>query len=254
VIIFFCLVSCVLSQQQQTKFFIDQFNSITSPLVIIINTTTVFPQSLSASTVDSTIVGGERDLILTVLSGPAGRILSTSVDNQQWDVSTPNAANGFAVQQYDGIDGSPNLNKKGLNGFNFLQNGGNQIQCSISTDITTIYSFAFTDMVGGANTQNLSITGGTGLNDFFLPFSQFKGVDLTNTGSLEITINAFDNVDTFVDFFSVVGPAISSSPTPSPQKSAPSTPTATPGSSPSHTPIVNVCNCFCPLFTCELIF
>jgi len=70
-------------------------------------------------------------------------VLSTSVDNNQWDVSTPNAASGFAVQQYDGIDGSPNLNTKGLNGKDFTFDGSSAIRCSIQTDIDTIYSFLF---------------------------------------------------------------------------------------------------------------
>jgi len=77
-------------------------------------------------------------------------------------------------------------------------------------------------MTGASSEVNLTITGGASLNNFFLPFSSFSGIALNNIGALEITIFAFDNVDTFVDTFAVIGPptagpppvAPSASPTP----------------------------------------
>jgi len=235
-LIFFALVAGIFCQQVADKYNIDTFNSVTAPLVIVINATSQFPIILSASTQDATIVGGERDLILKALSGPPLRLLTSSVDNNQWDVSNSNSVTGVATQQYDGIDGSPNLVKTGLNGFNFRQQNSDTIHCSISSDIDTIYTFTFYDMTGKQESQNLTVTGSSGLNDFFLPFSTYKIVDLTNIGALEVVINAFNNVDTFVDTIAVQGPAITPTPTPSNSNTPTRTTTPSPGGSGSNTP------------------
>lgn len=213
----FALCSPIMAQQRETKFLLDPFSPNTDPLVVTIATTTVFPVILSGSTSDSGIIGGERDLQLTAESGPVGRTLSTSVSAGQWEVSTPNSGRGFALMQYDGQDANIALNAVGLGGLNFKQNGGDAFLCSIESDIDTIYSFAVTDLNGVTGQADLQITGGAGLIEFNLLFSDFdSNVDFTKVGSVEVLIEAFDNVDTFVDFIGVTGPILDN-PSPSPR-------------------------------------
>ena len=217
VLFIFALLALVLAQEREDKFLIDPFSPDTDPLVITITATTSFPVVLSDFTQAPEILGGERDLQLTANAGPNGRTLSASVSSGQWEVSTPNAGRGFSAMQYDGLDASSDLDPNGLGGVNFQQNGGDALRARIETDIDTLYTFTVIDSAGGQSSQEVTIIGGNGLNDYFLPFSEFTGsADFSRVGAFYVEIEAFDNVDTFVDLIGVSGPPVSN-PSPSPR-------------------------------------
>ena len=231
-----CLVVLVHAQVgREVKFIIDPFVPDSETLAIVIPSNPTFPIRQDTFTRDTRILGGERDLHLEAESGSRNNVFSTSVSNQEWTVGTPADADGFAYMQYDGADGSPDLDTNGLGGVNFLQNGANAFVVEIKSDINTSYEFRITDMDGDSSTALLPILRSEAFERYELPYTQFNGViDFTRVGSFEILINAAADVDTTVRLMGVIGPIVSPSPSPTP------TPTRTPAASvvvePSGTP------------------
>ena len=213
---------CCYAQVTEIKSTIDPFTANTPSIVIVLDDSTQYPITRSDFTVDSSILGGERDLILTVDSGVSGLLLSTGVNNGNWDVGTPNGASGFVLMQYDGTDNSESLNRNGL-GANLNANSANSFRAVIQSDIETDYIFR----VYSGNSQSTftqPIPGDDTSREYFIPFSSFSGsADFNNAGAIEIQINAGDNVDTFVTFFGTSGPQVATAspspvPTPSPSR------------------------------------
>ena len=205
---------------------IDDYTAVTDVIVISISSTTVLPFQQFKTTTDAGILGGERDLILRAISGSSGRVFTSGVSEGQWNVATPNGASGTSTTQYDGADNSDNLSPTGLGGVDLTSSSVDSFKLTIETDIDTTYVIDVTDMSGGSSTQSVDIPGNPGVsNDYFILFSAFSGnADFTKAGSVSLTIQGFDNVDTLVNIFSLAGPdttpppppAVSPSPSPIP--------------------------------------
>jgi len=212
------LVSLCLAQVTEIKSTIDPFTAPTNTVIVVLTTSTQYPVSLSNFTVDNSILGQERDLIVTVDSGVGGLIVSSGVNNGRWDVGTPNGASGFVLMQYDGRDNSPTLSRNGLSA-NLLANGANAFRAVIQSDIETEYIFRIFSG-SSQSTFSQSIPGDDISREYFFPFNSFSGsADFANVGAIEIQINANTNVDTFVEFFGTSGPQLATV-TPSPIPSA----------------------------------
>jgi len=89
-----------------TKTVVDLFATDEPTLVITLATPAPPTVSQSQFTQGSQILGGERDVILTALSGSAGRVFSCSVSGGEFSLAAPNGASGAVELQYDGVDGS----------------------------------------------------------------------------------------------------------------------------------------------------
>jgi hypothetical protein len=217
-IVLVAFVSLCFAQVTEIKSTIDPFSVTTQPIVLQLTDTTQYPVSQSAFTVDNSILGEERDLVLTIDSGTAGLIVSSGVNGGRWDVGTPGGASGFAIMQYDGRDNSATLNRNGL-GVNLLASSANSFRAVIQSDIETQYTFR---VYSGSSQSTLvqRIPGDDTSREYFFPFASFSGsADFANAGAIEIQIDANDNVDTFVEFFGTSGPQVATI-TPSPLPSA----------------------------------
>ena len=212
--------------QSEIKLTIDPFTINTPPIIIVIENQN-FPLSDDTSTPGDNILGGERDLLLTVENGAVGLLLSTGVSNGAWNMGTPNSASGFALLQYDGVDGTSALNRNGLGGIDLTANGATAFRAVIQSDIETSYVFRiFSGNAESSLTQ--PIPGTSQSAEYLFSFSQFTGnADFTNVGAVELQVNAFDNVDSFISFFGTHGPVSSISPSPA----------ARPSRSPSPSPV-----------------
>merc|ERR1712100_626841 len=192
--------------------------TVTHQIIIQTEANSQYPIVQTRSTTASDILGGERDLRLTVLSGSDNLVLSSGVSNGLFQCATPAGARGRSTLQFDGVDGSINLNPSGLGGLNFRNNGGNSFRVSVTSDTVIL-------------------------------FSQFSsGCDFSSVGAIEIVAQMEPNVDVQVSLFSVYGPIPA---TPSPTR----TPTPIPSNSvtPSRTPTPsNRCVCNCNAFTCDI--
>lgn len=283
------LVGLVCAQTRQDYGYIDSFeegqNALYITLTSQLNTTdppvvkTDFAQSPSGAS-STSLIGGERDLQMQVTSGYSQNVYSTTVIKGQgeWDISTPSGGSSVNTIQWDGIDGSWNLNTKGLGGRDFTFNGkANGFRTNSTTDLDTQYTLNVYDMNGG-NCQVTQTMKGAQLSgqytQYTVLFTAFSGsCDWTNVGAITMEVPGLDNVDTVTSVLAISGDVPSNSPTASPTRNAPSpspsntpltasetrsnTPTPAVASSPSRTPSASVyptCKCSCPKFRCGLIF
>jgi len=217
-VLFVLLAVTLCFAQREIKLTIDPFTVDTAPIIIVIPNGATFPISQERSTQSGNILGGERDLLLTVETGLTGLLLSTGVGGSTWNVGTPNSASGFALMQYDGVDGTSALNRNGL-GVDLTTGGGDSFRAVIQSDIETSYVLR----VFSGNTESTftqQIPGNQQSTEYFFSFAAFSGnADFTNAGAVELQVNAFDNVDTFISFFGTHGPVASNTPSPLPQPS-----------------------------------
>lgn len=236
-------VALVSGQQFTDIVFIDDFIVETPTIVILIPSNPSFPISEQASTTDQDIVGGERDLELTVLSGNSNLILTTGVAGGDFTCSTPNEASGESLIQWDGVDGDINLVANGLNGFDLTQSNGESFRTLIESDQPTTVQFR---VYSGSNqcTRNVNVPGDDTTNEYILDFDSFTGsCTFSNAGAIEIHVTMSANVDVLVELLSTYGPVPV---TPSASRSRSRTPTVT------STPTPRLCRCQCPVFTCEV--
>merc|ERR1712022_84574 len=84
VFLFFCMVIAVVLAQQpgfQDTLVIDDFTTVTPQIIIQTALDSQYPIVQTRSTVASDVLGGERDLRLTVFSGTDNLVLSSGVFN-----------------------------------------------------------------------------------------------------------------------------------------------------------------------------
>ena len=224
---------------------IDDFRLGDNSVVVFTNRT--LPASESSVYTDpgnpTNLLGGERDLELTVETATGAAPVSASVGDGTWAISTPNSASGTVNLQFDGKDASTELAVGGLGSVDFTLGGSSQaFNISLETDIATEYNFFIYSPNGNRCDYQVSIPDGEGITrNFYLPFADFGGnCDFTNVGAAEILVEAFNNVDAVCKFFGTVGEPITPSPRPS--------------GTPTPSPIVEVCLCQCPAFTCAIDF
>merc|ERR1712137_884674 len=167
VFLFFCMVIAVVLAQQpgfQDTLVIDDFTTVTPQIIIQTALDSQYPIVQTRSTVASDVLGGERDLRLTVFSGTDDLVLSSGVSNGLFQCATPAGARGQSTVQYDGADGSINLRN----------NGGNSFRVSVTSDLATRVDFVVYS--GSANARcvfNLTLVAGSTV-DTVLLFSQFS--------------------------------------------------------------------------------
>jgi len=194
----------------EPKTVIDNYDVTQPPLVISLATSVPPTITQTQFATDSSVLGGERDLILSALSGTPGRVFSASISGGQFSIATPNGANGEVQLQYDGVDGSATLTTSpGLGGVDLTFGQAYGFQISAVTDITT--SFSITVVSGNGKTGTVqNVVPGTNGNTFFdylIPFSGFSGVDFTNVVAIQIDVVAAENVDFILNSFATYGDA-----------------------------------------------
>lgn len=231
ILLVLALVSAVFAQTREDLAFVDDYAVATGPLIIVIPSNPSFDIEQTAFTNDATgIIGGQRDLAIVAEDGDSGKVLTSGVSNGEWTLSTPQDTSGYALMQYDGVDseislGNPSLNP-GLGPFDVTFAGrGDSFRLLIETDIQTQYEFTLYDSQGRTSTATLVIPGDDAVHEFFIFFNDFDGnADFTQTAAIEVLIEAFNNVDTVIDAFTISGPIQPSSSLPPVPSSLPSPP------------------------------
>jgi len=212
---------------------IDDFESATSPLAVIIPPGSSVTQSFtnSTSTHINNVLGGERDLIVTVEGGDVGNFMSASVQNGKWQSNSPQHASGFSTLQYDGIEGSTSISHTGLDCLDITGNGladGFLLQAQATTP--TDFKFYVYGYSGGEASVRQQVT----TNEqtyYYIPFDTFNGeVDFTCVGAIQLTATIQSYSQFLVDTF-VIGTYNPDQPSPSPSQSV-----LPPGISHSNTP------------------
>jgi len=221
-----CLILGVLAQDTQ-KFVIDDFSVQSPALVIVIPNTASLPMQVFNSVIDSSILGGERNLILQANSGAVGKVFNTDVSSGSWNVAIPNGSSGITSVQYDGLDKSATLDVKGLGGLDFTNLAGtiDAFKVLITTDAAITFTISVTDINGGSSSQSINIAADPDIEtNYNLLFSAFKGnVDFTKIGSVTAAIQSLNNAAASVQVLALAGPGTSGQPNP-----APANPSASP--------------------------
>lgn len=164
--------------------------------------------SFSESSVVATgVLGGERDIQLTIISNTEtdptlGTVsLGISTGNTRLVLATPSSAVAQALVQYDGIDadgGGLTLQPTGLGGQN-LSGGDDQagLQLSILSDLPLTDGLqvrVYTD-ADNFSIADIDLPGGSVDTNVFVPFSQFVQAgavgpaDFTNVGAIEAFVD-----------------------------------------------------------------
>src|SRR3990167_2597062 len=188
---------------------IDAFQGYGSTLFIITGSTSTFPDSVVEYNQNSTILGVERDVELTVESGLFNSVYSIGVGTGEFWMETPTGGSSYSLLQYDGVDGSMSLQANGLRNFDATF-GGNATAFFIvaSTDVSTKLMIT---LWGPTNSQIASVTvsipSTSSHYELVIPYSDFvtKSGTLTNVGAIELTVDAPQDVDIVLFYFGIIG-------------------------------------------------
>jgi hypothetical protein len=215
------LAGAVLCQRQDILV-IDNFATNTPTLTITVNASVPVPSTRVISTTDASgILGGERDLSLTVTDSIPNRSLNSGVRLNSWATSTTTNCAGFAIMQYDGVDNSPNLKSGGFGSTDLRQGNGDAFRVAITSDIPTEYTF--TVYSGSSQSSLVQEIPGASTNTYTLNFASFQGnANFGAVTAIEVRCEAFSEVDTTLSLFTTSG--IPSGPAPPPAASAGPTP------------------------------
>jgi len=240
-----------IAAQSADIYVIDSFDVPSETLVVVITAGASFPINDQAFVQDPSIFSGERDHLLSVESGPSGMVFSSSVDAGEFASNAPSQGSAFTLLQYDGVDGSMNLNPSGASNDpnnDFTSNNADAFHIRLNSDqSTTVEVYVYSGSANNFCSAVFSVTGNSQTDDYVVDFEDFEttgsGCDITAVGAIEVVGNLPPNVDLIVELFATFG-------------DVPVTPsrTRTPAPSPSRSPRPsnNPCNCFCPAFHCVL--
>jgi len=246
----------------QNVYDIDNFDIESATVVIVTPTGGVTSSITSSNFVTGSMFSGERDLTLVVESGPQNQVFATSVLSD-YEGSAPSQGNGYSFVQYDGTDGSSNINTSGAfsdSNNDFTSGSAYAFHLVIQADQdTTVDIYVYS---GGSTSDycqtTLTIPGDQTTHDYFPTYTSFSkkgnGCDFTNVGALELLADLPSNVDITISTFATYGPTVAVTPTPTPTISRSATPSAAPSGtrSPSPSPSSNPCVCECKAFHCVL--
>jgi len=264
VLLLLALVVIASSQQVQNIFNIDDFSASQAALFVVNSGS---PGTSQSQVNDNSIIGGQRDLSITSLTGQ-GTLITTGVIHGLYSSSAPTGGTGSSLCQYDGIDADITLNPSGLDGYDFTVNSAYAFLTNVSSDLDTTVTFSvFSGSSDSYCEFVLDIIGDQGVSKIYLiPYSSFQsinsGCQFTNVGAFEIETLLPDSVDISVDTIQVVakiGPtptatasssrvpsaSVAGSRTPTPSKSISSNPRSA-----SVTPTASGCTCTCPELEC----
>eukprot|EP01115_Flamella_aegyptia_P013293 TRINITY_DN6_c0_g2_i1.p1 TRINITY_DN6_c0_g2~~TRINITY_DN6_c0_g2_i1.p1 ORF type:complete len:530 (+),score=184.50 TRINITY_DN6_c0_g2_i1:110-1699(+) len=190
------LVALVFTQTST----LDPFDGISSKLEV----PGTSAETQSESTVQSNIIGGERDMILrgTGEGSSSNCESETFVENGSWFANNGQTCSADAILQFDGVDGSPNL-ALGL-GTN-LNNVGVAFLVDIQTDLATSFTITLYSSQSSSSTVTQPIQASNEKITYTFSFASFTGTaDLTQIGAIELQINAEINTDVIVTLFDII--------------------------------------------------
>ena len=192
----------------EDKYSIDTFEQETDPPVVIVLTTSAPPAVKALGfDVSNSIIGGERDIILTVENGRSGTPFSAGAGGGQFVLATPSTGSGFVVVQYDGRDSSENLDTTtGLRGLDLTENNAQGFRIGAFSDINTEFTVNIYDSNNQVASAFAQVEGQAGLLNYFIEFALFDNeVDFTSINAITFLVEAFDNVDFVLDEFVAYG-------------------------------------------------
>lgn len=171
---------------------IDHFDAAQGPL----NATLGSPSASSVT--GPNVIGSERDLQVTVTGGSPG-VAKAEALNSTLAHSQDSGIFAQTLVQWDGADGSMNLNTTGLGGVDLTQgNTQNGIAVTILLNDLPI-DLDFT-VYSGANSSTATLTlpggqpSGAGPKTYYIPYAAFTGsANFANVGAITLLIDGYND-------------------------------------------------------------
>ncbi|MCB1585360.1 MAG: hypothetical protein KDI52_03685 [Xanthomonadales bacterium] len=193
------IVSLIFINNAYSEILIDDF-SADQPLLFAIGAGG--SASSFVTTAGSEILGTERDIELTVVSGA---VVSGEVTGNALNFSVAAATTGEGLIMWDGVDGLPsavNLNPTGLGGIDMTQSGtldSFRVNILSSDQPGTMILTVYTDG-GNFSSATVAIPVSAVALDIVIPYSSFSpqlgtGADFTNVGAVTMFVSGFE-IDT----------------------------------------------------------
>ena len=199
--------------ETEIKLSIDTFQvSSAQPVIVILDSPA--PPAVTSTGFDrgASIVGGERDMSFTVEEGSTGGVFSCSASEGVFTIGTPNGGSGFVLLQYDGTDGSIDLDTvNGLGGLDLTLDGAIGFEIIAVVDVDSEFTITLVDNSGNEFTAGDVVPGTRGEEpiSYFIFFADFPdAVDFSDIVAIEFLIEAFENVDFNLISFNTFGPII----------------------------------------------
>ena len=193
------------SASTEIKLIIDSFEvSSAEPVVVVLNRPA--PPAVDSSGFDrgASIIGGERDMALIVQQGSSGGVCSCKAIEDIFVIGA-NGGSAFVILQYDGPDGSINLDTvNGLGGLNLTADGAIGFEIVALSDIDSELSITVVDKSGTEFTAGIVIpaTEGPEPVSSLLLFSDFpRVVNFGEIVAIEFFMEAFNGAN--LDLFSL---------------------------------------------------
>jgi len=221
-LLFVCLVFCddglviddftIGAQEQSLSLVLSSTLTVDDP--------PIFVQSFYTGGNGTALIGGERDLELKVFSGLAQRTFFSEIFTHEWVFSAPKSCSSSTTAQYDGHDGSMEINLNGLN-LNMF-NYGDALMLSVVSDISTMVDVRFYSPDGDICEYNLNVPGTPFSYSYddtlhYIPFSSISGgCSFNNIGALEVVIGSNDSMDCIAKTIQIVQVSPPTTPTPNP--------------------------------------
>lgn len=215
VILFLFATTLVSAQVVQDLFFIDDFTIDSPPIVIVTGESFPVSDSRTSSGPNENIIGGERNILLTVNSGTSGLVFTSGVSGGDFLTSTPSAGSSSFLVQWDGTDGSTDINPSGLGSLDFTSGGALGIRTFIQSDTTTAVSFRFySGSLAAMCSISININGDSTTREYIVEFSSFStGCSFTDIGAVAISCIMNSGVDIIIESISIYTTSSPSTPT-----------------------------------------
>ena len=212
-IIIITLIISFLSERITTQndvFIIDDFTIEQNALTIEVSATNPLPISLFDFQSDTIgvssphIIGGERDLLLTMSSGATDSKSSSFISSNTFSsIFQGESTSGYSLLQYDGIDNTMNINITGLTavpgastGLNLLSSTEAAFNLTYKSDFVTSGDIYVFDILGGVSLGTVNFPPINFRESIVLPFGVFEGTcDFSKVGAIEIYIVILGEVD-----------------------------------------------------------
>lgn len=151
-------------------------------------------KSISSSVSGTGILGGERDMMISLIGGViAGNGISSVAGGGYYSYSQDATIKGRGEIQWDGADGSPALNPIGLGGINLTAGGIDALVLGvISDDVPVNVTITVYSSAGNASSRTLTLPGqineATTYSFKYSDFSAFlgSGADFANVGAITL--------------------------------------------------------------------
>ncbi|MEZ5356982.1 MAG: PEP-CTERM sorting domain-containing protein [Bryobacteraceae bacterium] len=162
----------------------------------------------SSSTLNTGVLGGNRDLVATLLSiSGQVRMDSNAIEPGRLTFSASDNAIGVGVAQWDGPEGTAAIDSTGLGGVDLLADGALFFAFVARADhVGDVEIVVYDQATGTPHSVLVNLPGDNVDHLYLVPFSDFGAATLNNVGAVEILISGVvTGLDVELDFLGTSG-------------------------------------------------